>query len=686
MKPSEAAESILVAAAPQSTGAPPMPPGKPPARAAQSADAHAKLSRAGHPARENLRIIFLEDSALDAELVQRALRKHGLVFEAQRVDTKSALCAALEEFAPNLVLSDLTMPGFSGVEGLKITRERLPEVPFIYVSGTIGEDRAIELLRQGATDFVLKDNLARLVPAVNRALQEVEIRSEQRRAEEKIRSQARLLDLAHDAILVHGARDRRILFWNQGAERLYGWSAAEALTRDLSEWLVPEGNAPDRIAAELEEKGEWHGELQQLCKNGSRIVVSSRATLVRDEDGAAESVLVINTDITHQKKLEAQFLRAQRLESIGTLASGVAHDLNNILSPILMSAPLLRREIPAALRESVIATIDEAARRGTEIVKQVLTFARGIDGQRVLIDPRHLVRDMAQIARKTFPKTIAIDTRFEERIWPVSGDPTQLHQVLLNLAINARDALPNGGSLIFSCENFALDAHYASMLPGATAGSYVLLTVCDTGAGIPHEIVDRIFDPFFTTKEVGKGTGLGLSTVVGIAKSHGGFLNVYSEPGRGTTFKVFLPAAPGSEADAASPAEAEPPHGHGELILVVDDEASIRLVTESILREFGYEVVTGGDGIEGVALFTQHRSAIKAVLTDVVMPYFDGVALTRALKRIDPAVRIIATSGHADDGRVAALEELGVNAFLPKPYHTAKLLTVLHETLHATAR
>ena len=268
-------------------------------------------------------------------------------------------------------------------------------------------------------------------------------------------------------------------------------------------------------------------------------------------------------------------------------------------------------------------------------------------------------------------------------MWPVTGDPTQLEQVLLNLAINARDAMPDGGALVLRGENFELDAQYASMMPGAKVGSYVLLAVSDSGSGIPREVIDRIFDPFFTTKEAGKGTGLGLSTVMGIAKSHGGFVNVYSEPGRGTTFKVFLPAAPGAAADPALPADSEPLHGNGELILVVDDEAGIRMVTEAMLSHFGYNVLTSADGAEGVALYMQHRAEIKVVLTDMVMPHFDGVALTRALKRIDPGVRIIASSRHTDDTRIAALGALGVKKFLSKPYQAAKLLAVLHETLAA---
>ena len=438
------------------------------------------------PSNEELRVLFLEESAADAELAKSELKRNGLAFRSRQVQTRAALCAALHEFNPDLVLSDLTMPGFNGVEGLKVTRRMRPAAPFIYVSGAVGEGRAIELMKQGAPDFVFKQDLARLSPAGDRALMEAKALSEQFRvenlnrtlsravehspasivitdaagriqyvnpkflaltgyttaevlgrnprflksddtspetyaelwetitaggewrgefhnrrkngelfwesasisgirndagtithfvavkediterklAEEKIRSQARLLDLAHDAIFVCGVKDRRVLFWNQGAERLYGYSAEESVGQDMDARLMPLGEEREQITAALEEKGEWRGELEQICQDGSVIAVSSRAALMRGAGGEAESVLVINTDITQQKKLEAQIFRSQRLESIGTLASGVAHDLNNILAPILLAVPLLRGELPTDAREATIEVIDDCARRG----------------------------------------------------------------------------------------------------------------------------------------------------------------------------------------------------------------------------------------------------------------------------------------------------------------------------------
>jgi signal transduction histidine kinase/ActR/RegA family two-component response regulator len=410
-------------------------------------------------------------------------------------------------------------------------------------------------------------------------------------------------------------------------------------------------------------------------------MVRSRWTLVRDELDAPQSILIINTDITEQKKIEEQFLRAQRLESIGTLASGVAHDLNNILVPILMAAPLLRGDLPEAEREKLLAIVESSAERGASIVKQVLTFARGADGDRVLLQPIYVVQEIAKIAEETFPKSMAIRTNYPENLWTVVADPTQLHQVLLNLCINARDAMPSGGTLTLSLENFEVDDHYAGMTPDAKAGPHVLLEVRDTGTGIPRETIDKIFDPFFTTKELGQGTGLGLSTAIGIVKSHDGFMQVYSEVGRGTTFKVFLPANISERPTRTSEAAPLPP-ARGELLLIVDDEETILQVAKALLEDHGYRVLTAADATEALAIFALRMNEIDLVLTDLTMPFMDGVALIRTLQKMKPGVRIIASSGRGDqDERANELAQLNVRASLTKPYNKDKLLATLHAAL-----
>ncbi len=505
--------------------------------------------------------------------------------------------------------------------------------------------------------------------------------TERRQAEHLLRQQAEMLNLAHDAIMVRDFDSEELLFWNNGAERLYGWTSAEALRRTFREVTQVDPEVLAAARATLLSSGEFRREVEHTTKDGRGIIVNVRSTLVRDADGRPRSVLSINTDVTEHKKLEGQFLRAQRLESIGTLASGVAHDLNNILAPILMSAPLLREDLPPEISERIITTIEESAQRGAQIVKQVLTFARGVEGDRVLIDPTYLVKEMVQIAGETFPKSIGITARYSDNVWPVEGDPTQLHQVILNLSVNARDAMPSGGSLVLSVENFTVDEHYASMMQGAKAGPHVLIRATDTGSGIPRDLLDKIFDPFFTTKGVGKGTGLGLSTALGIVKSHGGFLSVQSELGSGTTFTIFLPAAAATRTDVSPVVEPPPIRGSGETILVVDDEASIATITKLILENHNYRVLTAHDGPEALALFAQHMDGVDLVITDMMMPYMDGAALIRTLQRMSARVRFIASTGHGDQPRDVELQGLGVTATLTKPYDVARLLTTVQQLL-----
>jgi PAS domain S-box-containing protein len=503
--------------------------------------------------------------------------------------------------------------------------------------------------------------------------------------EEASREQERLLDLASDAIIVCDLGGS-ITFWNQGAERLYGWKVEEALGTQMVEMLVCDISKLAETEEGVRENGSWSGELRQMSQDGRELIVNSRWTLVRDDTGEPRSILVINTDLTETKKLEAQFLRTQRLESIGTLASGIAHDLNNILSPILMAVSVLRRSVVAIDGEKMLNIIESSAERGAGIVKQVLTFARGVEGERVLLQPKHLLGEMGKILAQTFPRNLDLQTQFPPDLWTVMGDATQLHQVLLNLCVNARDAMmPKGGILTLGAENIDVDAHFARMNVGAQLGPHVVLRVGDTGSGISPATMDKIFDPFFTTKEVGKGTGLGLATVVGIVKSHGGFITVQSEVGRGTIFRIFLPSSGSSASSDAASAQDQIPRGNGELILVVDDEAPIREAVVQTLQDYGYHAYTAEDGSDALALFCQRRNEIKVVLTDLAMGQMDGIALVRALRKFDSNVPVVISSGHCLPEQAILLESLGVKAFLDKPYTAAKLMQTLHKILRAPA-
>ncbi|MEO6755684.1 MAG: PAS domain S-box protein [Chthoniobacteraceae bacterium] len=498
-------------------------------------------------------------------------------------------------------------------------------------------------------------------------------------AEQQIREQAALLDQAQDAIVVHDLAGV-LTYWNKGAERLFGWTGEEILGCNLQELLYENPESYELALAATIGRGAWSGSLTKRTKLGVDVIIDGRWTLLRDDAGQPKAILAINTNITERREVEAQLFRAQRMESIGTLAGGIAHDLNNVLGPIIMAVDLLKMQITDPKERRLLEMIETSGRHGAEMVKQVLYFARGATGQRVLTSPAPLVKELQQMARDTFPKTISVEGEVPPEIWSIPCDPTQIHQVLLNLCVNARDAMPAGGKLRISARNRLVDEQFASMRPNVSPGLYVVLEVTDTGEGMPPEVVARMFDPFFTTKEIGRGTGLGLSTTQSIVQNHGGFISVNSAPGKGTSIEVNLPAETGS---AAVPIEAVPlPHGRGETILIIDDEASVRSITGQTLETFGYRVLTAIDGADGVAKYAEHMAKIAAVVTDMMMPVMDGPAMIAILMRLNPAVKIIAVSGLGTRGGAAQTGETGVKYFLQKPYTAESLLQTLDKLLH----
>jgi PAS domain S-box-containing protein len=517
--------------------------------------------------------------------------------------------------------------------------------------------------------------------------------TERQKSEDRVREQAALLDTANDAIYVR-TLDRTITYWNHGAEQLYGWPAAKAVGRKETDLFLPATAGLAEAEGVLLTQGGWAGEMHHSRKNGGIVTMFCRWSLVRDGEGNPRSVFAIHTDVTEKKQLEARFLRAQRLESIGALASGIAHDLNNVLAPIVMGAQLLQPLVASERERHLVATIEASALRGAGVVKQVLTFARGVGGERVPLQLKHLLSDMVLIASETFPKNIRIEIDIARDLWPVVGDATQIHQALMNLCVNARDAMPSGGTLSLRAANVTIDETFKTtgtglsvwITPDPQPGPKSCLSVRDTGTGISPEHLDKLFEPFFTTKAPGKGTGLGLSTVLGIVQSHGGFVRVQSEEGQGSCFELYFPATARVQTPADQPIDPKLLHGQGQLILVIDDEAIVRELLSSVLEHYGYKVVTVAEGSEAVRIFSRQHAAIAAVISDMVMPGMDGPALVKALREIHPGVRLIGMSGLAEKiSPTGSRCPWDLPLFLTKPFPTEKLLIALHELLQAPA-
>ncbi|XDE62848.1 response regulator [Arthrospira platensis BEA 1257B] len=417
-------------------------------------------------------------------------------------------------------------------------------------------------------------------------------------------------------------------------------------------------------------------------KNGSYRWLRDEMKLVCDASGHIEEIVGVLSDITETKRLEIQLLRAQRLESIGTLASDIAHDLNNILTPILASVQMFQLGLDQEKQNKMLKLIENNTKRGAHLIKQVLSFAKGFEGKLEIFQVRHLISEVADIARETFPKSINVSTNVSKELWTVYGDPTQLHQILMNLCVNARDAMPGGGNLSLSASNVILNQKEARLNLDAREGCYVMITVSDTGTGITQEVLDRIFEPFFTTKEFAKGSGLGLSTVLGIVKGHNGFIDVDTQMGCGTTFRVYIPASEDTETTVYEHLELIT--GQGQLILVVDDEEPIREITKASLESFQYQVLVASNGVEAIKIYRQYLEQIDCVVIDIMMPVMAGKTTIRELKSLNPQIKIVGISGYFSVDIAKDIAELGVDIFLAKPFTTQELLEVLQKCLNSS--
>lgn len=489
-----------------------------------------------------------------------------------------------------------------------------------------------------------------------------------------------VLETIDDAVIVRDFADK-ISYWSAGATRMHGWGREEVLGRTLSELVF--ANEAKRAAEAfrmVQDHGAWVGEMECKSRDGEKRFVQSRWTLLRNEDGSPKGILIINSDRTQLRLLEGQLLRAQRLESIGTLASGLAHDLNNVLAPILMSVHMLKEEATDDSMRVCLDMLETCARRGSDIVSQVLMFARGVEGRRMPVHPKHLMKEVQRIVTETFPRGIRLEAQICKETPLIECDATQIQQLLMNLCVNARDAMPNGGTLTLRTHTAELGPEAGALHPKARPNTYVVLSVKDTGNGISAEVRERMFEPFFTTKRPGQGTGLGLPIVRSIAESHGGFVQVESRLGQGTTFRVYLPAAVAEIEKLIGNGESLPlPQGNGETVLVVDDEPAIRRIVVVILLRNGYHTLVAADGREALTAFHRNKDRVTLMVSDLMMPRQDGPTAIRAIRSCKPGLRVLAMTGVGEESSLAEARAAGVEVFLKKPFTAQQLLAAVKQ-------
>lgn len=546
----------------------------------------------------------------------------------------------------------------------------------------MGPQRTVMALRSNGEEFPIEASISHTVaeggPIFTVILRDV---SESVQFRARIQEQHQMLDQVSEAIKAVDL-DGRITYWNRAAERLFGWTSAEALGKNAFELLYRDD--PDvltEIRRAMEEGRSWVGELLKETRSGKPVLVEHRQTPLRDDAQQVRGYICLNIDISDRRKRERAERRSQRLESIGTLAGGIAHDLNNVLTPILMGAKLLASGRAAANREGLLQTMVASAERGSALIRQLLTFAGGVQGDRTPQRIDELIGETRGMIDHILPKSIRIETSVPPGLPAVVGDATELTQVLMNLCINARDAMPEGGVLTIEAESVFLNGTSKRMHPDARPGEYVCIKVTDTGVGMTPEVLDRIFDPFFTTKEVGRGTGLGLATVQGIVKGHGGFITVYSEPGLGSKFSIFLPATSTGADRASVSSSAAGSVGQNRTVLLVDDEEAILQMTSAALEDAGYRVLSAKDGTEAIRTFSAHRKDVAAVVLDMMMPNVDGLQVLDELRRIDPDVNVIVCSGLQTKEREQEARLRGAKAFLAKPYSDEHLRQALSDVL-----
>jgi len=633
---------------------------------------------------ETLRVLMVEDSEADAELILHELKRSGCELVTRRVQTADDMAAALVSAPWDVVLSDYSMPAFTGPAALKVLHASGSELPFIIVSGTIGEDTAVTALKLGAHDFLVKGRLERLLPSIERARRELEQRLAHRRAQEALRaSEARFRSLVEHAVfgIYQVSLDGQFLSVNPAMVSMLGYESADELLKRSAGDVYVDPIVGKDIKHRCLEEGTVSAEAMWRRKDGSVIRVRVNGRVSRDRLTGQPVFEVIVEDITAQHQLQEQLRQSQRMEVIGQLAGGVAHDFNNMLTAILGYSELLTEQIgPDKPIGQDLLQIKAAAERAAALTRHLLAFSRKQVLSMTTVDLSEIVRSLAPVVRRLLGERITIVTALGEALNPVMGDATQLEHALVNLCVNARDAMPEGGTLRIGTHNATLDERFVREHRGCVPGSYAALTVSDTGTGMTQEIQARIFEPFFTTKEVGRGTGLGLSAVFGTVKQLNGYIDVSSQVGKGTTFTIYLPRTDQRHVVRQRAASNGSPVGI-ETILLVEDEPGVRAFVKMVLQRFGYQVIEADSGEKAVAALQGFDGVVHLLLSDVVLPGIDGPQLAERLLKGRPNTPVLYMSGYAD--RLTQIEGVlapGVQ-LLVKPFTAQALLTKVRELL-----
>jgi PAS domain S-box-containing protein len=632
-----------------------------------------------------IRILNLEDDASDAELVLRELRKTALDFTLRLAVGRQDFELVLRDAPPDIIISDHNVPQFDGRAALDMARRVLPDVPFILFTGSLNEEAAISYMKAGAADYILKDRVARLGPAVIEALERARERKALRQNEDLLRQ---LIDANPSLIFVKDAEGRFILV-NRAAAELHG------TTPDA---LVGKTDADLRHSAE--EIARFRAEDLEVVTSGRPKLIPEQAVMSPVTGRArwvqvmkvpldlpanpAPRVLVVATDITERRQLEEQLRQAQKMEAVGQLAGGIAHDFNNLLTAIIGNAELVQHDLPAGSTSfDDLTEIRQAADRAAALTRQLLAFSRKQVLQPRILDLNQLITGVERMLRRLLAENIETRLDLAANLGFVHADPGQIEQVLLNLVVNARDAMPDGGKLVIGTADVELDHAYAADHVGVTPGRHVMLAVTDNGAGMDEQTQAHLFEPFFTTKGPDKGTGLGLSTVHGIVQQSGGSVAVTSQVGRGTTFKVYLPVAEDGLGPAPEPSPETPLARGTETILLVEDARAVRALAGRVLAAAGYSVLEAGDGAAAEVLAARHDGPIHLLLTDVVMPGLSGSQLAQRIAALRPRIRVLYMSGYTDDA-IVHMDVLAKGIpFLEKPFAPEALTRKVREVLDA---